>query len=85
MDDAGTSDAMKQKDRLWKVRSLTEKVCNDCLLIPRQANVCIDKQTIPFTGSTSLKQYVPNNRSRVSLPSPTIHKFEAKHLPHMMD
>ena len=49
----------RQEDRLWKVRPVLETVLAGCLLVPRPRVVCIDEQMIPFTGKTSLKQYVP--------------------------
>ncbi|XP_050296322.1 piggyBac transposable element-derived protein 3-like [Anthonomus grandis grandis] len=47
----------RQKDRLWKVRPITERVRQGCLKLERQENVAVDEQ-IPFTGTCGLKQFV---------------------------
>lgn len=58
--DLDVPDDQKKTDRLWKVRPLLDQVRQGCLRIPRTSKVSIDEQMIPFTGQTSLKQYVPN-------------------------
>jgi hypothetical protein len=48
-------------NRLWKVQPITDTVRSGCLKIHRvQINYSIDEQMIPFTGRSSLSQYVPN-------------------------
>ncbi|XP_037518745.1 piggyBac transposable element-derived protein 3-like isoform X2 [Rhipicephalus sanguineus] len=49
----------KKNDRLWKVRPILNEVQAGCRKLPRPPYVCIDEQIIPFTGVTTLKQYVP--------------------------
>ena len=55
------------KDKLWKVRPLLDSVRKRCLELPRSQNASVDEQMIPFTGSTELKQYVPNKPTPVGL------------------
>lgn len=49
----------EKTDRLWKVRPILNDVQAACRNLPRPPSVCIDEQIIPFTGVTTLKQYVP--------------------------
>lgn len=67
-DDLVTEDA-KKADRLWKVRPVLERVRSACLKLRRECEVSIDEQMIPFSGTTSLKQYVPNKPNPVGLKS----------------
>ena len=69
VDDDAVSAVVKESDRLWKVRPLLEKVKQTCLTRMRDGEVSIDEQMIPFSGSTSLKQYVPNKPNPVGLKS----------------
>ena len=56
--DMMVSDEAKKVDRLWKVRSILQRVREGCLKLPREANVAIDEQIIPFTGVCGIKQFV---------------------------
>ncbi|XP_043213160.1 piggyBac transposable element-derived protein 3-like [Amphibalanus amphitrite] len=58
VNDVDVTDEQK-KGRLWKVRPLVESVRSGCLQQERPPQVSIDEQMIPFTGKTTLKQYVP--------------------------
>ncbi|KAL3203823.1 hypothetical protein MRX96_041666 [Rhipicephalus microplus] len=49
----------QKNDRLSKVRPILNEVQAACLKLPRPPSVCIDEQIIPYTGVTTLKQYVP--------------------------
>ncbi|KAH7958108.1 hypothetical protein HPB51_027908 [Rhipicephalus microplus] len=49
----------QKNDRLWKVRPILNEVQAACRKLPRPPSVCFDEQIIPFTGVTTLKQYVP--------------------------
>jgi len=69
VDDDAVSTSSKEADRLWKVRPLVEKVRQTCLSLHREGEVSIDEQMIPFSGTTSLKQYVPNKPNPVGLKS----------------
>lgn len=60
VDDNSVSDDVRRNDRLWKVRPLLDYILRRCLILQRPDTVCIDEQMIPFTGTSDLKQYVPN-------------------------
>ncbi|XP_064475770.1 piggyBac transposable element-derived protein 3-like [Ornithodoros turicata] len=49
----------RKKDRLWKIRPLLARVLQGCHSLPRELCLSIDEQMVPFTGRTSLRQYVP--------------------------
>lgn len=55
----------KARDKLWKVRPIIFKFRSAVLKTPRQSEVCIDEQIIPFSGHVSIRQYVPRK------PNPT--------------
>ena len=57
--DADVPDEVKSEDRLWKVRPLLKCIREGCLRLPRPKEVSIDEQMVPFSGKTSLKQYMP--------------------------
>ncbi|XP_039301414.1 piggyBac transposable element-derived protein 3-like, partial [Nilaparvata lugens] len=57
----------RKADRLWKVRPLINAIQNGCLKQNRMDHICIDEMMIPFSGHTSLKQYVPNKPNPVGL------------------
>ena len=67
VDDNRISDDHKQNDRLWKVRPLLDAIRQRCLQLDRPEAVEVDEQMIPFTGTTSLKHYVPNKPNPVGL------------------
>ncbi|KAI4455141.1 nucleotidase-related [Holotrichia oblita] len=41
----------KQKDRLWKITPLEDKIRNGCLSLDRRVIVAVDEQMMPFTGT----------------------------------
>ncbi|KAL3202192.1 hypothetical protein MRX96_042640 [Rhipicephalus microplus] len=53
------SEQEKEKDRLWHKRPLVSFLLEECHKLPREENVSIDEQMIPFSGRTQLKQFVP--------------------------
>ena len=65
VDNNSLSEQQKSEDRLWKVRPLIDKFRNAVLKLPREKNVCIDEQIIPFAGHAGIRQYVPRK------PNPT--------------
>lgn len=67
VDDNDVSDDVKKADRLWKVRPLVDQVRAGCLKMYRASKVSIDEQMIPFSGVSSIKQYVPNKPNPVGL------------------
>ncbi|KAF0299728.1 PiggyBac transposable element-derived protein 3 [Amphibalanus amphitrite] len=67
VDDNRVSEDHKQNDRLWKIRPLLDAIRQRCLQLDRPETVAVDEQMIPFTGTTSLKHYVPNKPNPVGL------------------
>ena len=67
VDDNRVSEDHKKNDRLWKVRPLLDAIRQRCLQLERPAAAAVDEQMIPFTGTTNLKQYVPNKPNPVGL------------------
>lgn len=65
VNNADVTDEMKGQDKLWKVRPIINNFQQAVLRLPRENNVCIDEQMIPFCGHVSLRQYVPRK------PNPT--------------
>lgn len=59
VNDLDISDEEKKADRLWRLRPFIEMIRTACLQLPRSPSASIDEQIIPFTGRTTLKQYVP--------------------------
>lgn len=59
VNDLDVTDDEKKTDRLWKLRPFIEMIRSACLKLPRSPSASIDEQIIPFTGKTTLKQYVP--------------------------
>lgn len=60
VDDNTVSDQARKEDKLWKIRPILDCVLKRCVALKRPDTVCIDEQMIPFTGTSELKQYVPN-------------------------
>ncbi|KAL3181620.1 hypothetical protein MRX96_036735 [Rhipicephalus microplus] len=52
------SEREKEKDRPWRIRPLVSFLLEGCHKLPREENVCIDEQMIPFSGRTQLNQFV---------------------------
>ena len=67
VDDNRVSEDQKRSDRLWKVRPLLDAIRQRCLKLDRPTAAAVDEQMIPFSGTTSLKQYVPNKPNPVGL------------------
>ncbi|KAI4455137.1 nucleotidase-related [Holotrichia oblita] len=47
----------KQKDRLWKITPLEDKIRNGCLSLDLRVIVAVDEQIMPFTGVCKVKQF----------------------------
>lgn len=47
-------------NRLWKIRSLIGRVLLGCLKQTKNQHICLDEMMIPFSGTSDLKQYMPN-------------------------
>lgn len=47
-----------KKDKLWRIRPVLDVLLGKCRSIPKPNKCSIDEQMIPFSGKTSLKQYV---------------------------
>jgi len=56
--DDDISDEMKKHDRLWKVRSVLDRVHKGCLQLLQSRDGSSDEQMIPFTGACQFRQYV---------------------------
>ena len=67
VNDVDVSEEDRKADRLWKVRPLLNAVREGCLQQKRETKVSIDEQMIPFSGTSQLKQYVPNKPNPVGL------------------
>ncbi|XP_035219158.1 piggyBac transposable element-derived protein 3-like [Stegodyphus dumicola] len=59
LDDAQVTDEKKNKDKLWKVRPIMDRVRKGCLTLPRSKNLAVDEQMIPLIGVCAVKRYVP--------------------------
>jgi len=65
--DVAVSEEEKKSDKLWKLRPLLHAVRQGCLQQKRGIKVSIDERMIAFSGTTKLKQYVPNKPHPVGL------------------
>lgn len=43
-----------------RIQAIIDAVRKKCVAFPRSKKLCIDKQIISFTGTTTLRQYVKN-------------------------
>lgn len=57
----------KEKDKIWKIRPLVDRVLQGCMALPREQETCIDEMMIPFSGQCRMKQYVPMKPNPVGL------------------
>lgn len=57
----------EEKDRIWKIQPLVDRILQGCMAQPREQETCMDEMMIPFTGQCYLKQYVPNMPNPVGL------------------
>ncbi len=67
VDNLSVSSEMKKNNRLWKVQPIIDVVKQKCKSLPLSKNLSIDEQMIPFSGTTSLKQYVKGKPNPVGL------------------
>ncbi|XP_046666330.1 piggyBac transposable element-derived protein 3-like [Homalodisca vitripennis] len=58
--DDDINEEQRKADRLWKIRPLIDRVLLGCLKQTRNQHICIDEMMIPFSGTSDLKQYIPN-------------------------
>ena len=47
------------RDKLYKIRELSEKLRHNCLSVKPEEKNSIDEQIIPFKGKSSLRRYLP--------------------------
>ena len=47
------------RDKLYKIRELFEKLLHNCLTVKPEEKNFIDEQSIPFKGKSSLRRYLP--------------------------
>ena len=50
----------QNNDKLFKVRPMVDHLREKFNHLPKEQELCIDEQMIPFKGNSSLKQYVPS-------------------------
>ncbi|XP_072380578.1 uncharacterized protein [Diabrotica undecimpunctata] len=67
VDNCKDSEDTKKANKLWKVQPILDVVRNKCITLQRSRELSIDEQMIPFTGTTSLLQYVKNKPNPVGL------------------
>lgn len=65
--DNDITDEQKRSDRLWKLRPLIDRVLKGCLKQKKNQELCVDEMIIPFHGSCSIKQYIPNKPNPVGI------------------
>jgi len=58
-----SSDEVK-KNKLWKIRPVLTNLREVLLTIPKEKNLCVDEQIVPFKGRSSLKKYNPRKPHR---------------------
>lgn len=49
----------RQKDKLWKVRYILDRIIRGCRAQERYQKISIDEMIIPFTGACPIRQYCP--------------------------
>lgn len=57
--DIDVTTEMKQKDKLWKVRPILDRVLRGCHAQNREQKISIDEMIIPFTGACAIRQFCP--------------------------
>lgn len=67
VDNLSVPEAVKETNKLWKVQPILDAVREKCLTLARAKELSIDEQMIPFSGTTSLRQYVKNKPNPVGL------------------
>lgn len=82
VDNLSISKNAKESNKLWKVQPILDAVRQKCVTFSKAAKLSIDEQMIPFSGTTSLRQYVKNKPNPVGLknfvlasPSGLVHDF----------
>lgn len=66
-DDDMVSSAMKKEDRLWQIRPFLNMIKFSFDNLPRPANVAVYEMMVPFSGRTTLRQYVPKMQKQQGL------------------
>nr|CAH7762096.1 unnamed protein product [Callosobruchus chinensis] len=61
--DADVPENERKVDKLFKIRPLTDRIRKGCTSVPRNQEVAIDEQMIPFSGMCHMKQFVRDNFS----------------------
>lgn len=82
VDNLSITEDVKESNKLWKVQPILDTVRRKCVTLPKAKELSIDEQMIPFSGTTSLRQYVKNKPNPVGLknfvlasPSGLVHDF----------
>lgn len=58
----------EEKDQIWKIRPLVDRVLQGCTTQPREQETCMDEMMIPFTYIWNIFIYmVPNMPNPVGL------------------
>ena len=58
------NDNLNKNDKLAKVRLLIDHLQKAFREIPKEENLSIDEQMVPFKGASSLKQYIPKKPTK---------------------
>lgn len=67
VDNLRISEEHKKLNKLWKVQPAIEALLKKCRTLPHTKHLSVDEQMIPFTGTSSLRQYVKNKPNPVGL------------------
>lgn len=67
VDNLRVSNEEKEINKLWKVQPILDAVRRKCLSLPLTRHLSVDEQMIPFTGNTSLLQFVKGKPNPVGL------------------
>lgn len=65
--DEDISDAIRSKDKLWKVRPLIDQIQKGCRKQEKEQRLSLDEMIIPFSGSCGIRQFCPGKPNPVGL------------------
>jgi len=67
-DNAAVNVSDSDHDRLWKIRQLTDTICQQCKVIYSLAcNLCVDESLLLFKGRLGIKQFSKSKRARFGI------------------